>query len=93
MQHVTVDSAASRGDQKHGGMSLDGVALYLSASSQQMLFNILVEHGKLSGMVDFGCAGFYPEYWEYTKGIYGHFGLETAWPDTLTDAFSGLYKD
>lgn len=55
--------------------------------------NILVERGKLSGIVDFGCAGFYPEYWEYTKGIYGHFGLETAWLDTLSDAFSGLYKD
>ncbi|OBT81557.1 hypothetical protein VE02_09544 [Pseudogymnoascus sp. 03VT05] len=55
--------------------------------------NILVERGKLSGIVNFGCAGFYSQYWEYTKGVYGHFGLETAWPDTLTDAFSGLYKD
>ncbi|OBT66555.1 hypothetical protein VE03_03701 [Pseudogymnoascus sp. 23342-1-I1] len=55
--------------------------------------NILVERGRLSGIVDFGCAGFYPEYWEYTKGIYGHFGPETAWPITLLDAFSGLYED
>jgi hypothetical protein len=55
--------------------------------------NILVERGKFSEIVDFGCAGFYPEYLKYAKGIYGHFGLETAWPGTLSDAFSGLYKD
>lgn len=32
------------------------------------LRNILVdENGRISGIVDWECAGWYPEYWEYTK--------------------------
>lgn len=32
------------------------------------LRNILVDgNGKISGIVDWECAGWYPEYWEYTK--------------------------
>lgn len=33
--------------------------------------NLLVENGRLSGIVDWECAGYKPEYWEYTKAIYG----------------------
>lgn len=33
--------------------------------------NILIDRGRLSGIVDWECAGFYPEYWEYTKLMYG----------------------
>ena len=55
--------------------------------------NILVCAGKLSGLVDFGCAGFYPEYWEYTKGIFGHFGPDTAWIDLLNKSFSNSYLE
>ncbi|OQE94751.1 hypothetical protein PENNAL_c0003G03888 [Penicillium nalgiovense] len=33
--------------------------------------NILIDHGRLSGIVDWECAGFYPEYWEFTKLFYG----------------------
>ncbi|GBF65926.1 hypothetical protein TMEN_8644 [Trichophyton mentagrophytes] len=33
-------------------------------------YNIIIERGKLSGIVDWECAGYYPEYWEFTKGIY-----------------------
>ena len=33
--------------------------------------NILIDQGRLSGIVDWECAGFFPEYWEYTKAIYG----------------------
>ncbi|TGO29116.1 hypothetical protein BPAE_0018g00010 [Botrytis paeoniae] len=32
--------------------------------------NILVDQGKLSGIIDWECAGFLPEYWEFTKAIY-----------------------
>ncbi|KAM5438413.1 hypothetical protein MferCBS31731_004990 [Microsporum ferrugineum] len=32
--------------------------------------NIMIDQGKLSGILDWECAGFYPEYWEFTKGIY-----------------------
>ena len=35
--------------------------------------NILVDgSGKISGIVDWKCAGWYPEYWEYTKA---HFAV------------------
>ena len=33
--------------------------------------NILINRGRLSGIVDWECAGFYPDYWEYTKLMYG----------------------
>ncbi|KIM77987.1 hypothetical protein PILCRDRAFT_11646 [Piloderma croceum F 1598] len=39
------------------------------------LRNILVKDGKISGIVDWETAGWYPEWWEYTKchfAIYGH---------------------
>jgi hypothetical protein len=34
--------------------------------------NIIVRDGKIAAMVDWQFAGWYPEYWEYTKA---HFGL------------------
>ncbi|KFX99820.1 hypothetical protein V490_01638 [Pseudogymnoascus sp. VKM F-3557] len=55
--------------------------------------NILIERGRLSGIVDSSCAGFYPEYWEYTKGLYGHLGLDRSWLDILSDVFEGKYGD
>ncbi|KAJ0414819.1 kinase-like domain-containing protein [Aspergillus carlsbadensis] len=33
--------------------------------------NILVENGRLSAIVDWESAGFRPEYWEFTKAMYG----------------------
>lgn len=33
--------------------------------------NILIDRGRLSGIVDWESAGFYPEYWEVTKLMYG----------------------
>ncbi|KAM0135922.1 hypothetical protein ACHAO1_004942 [Botrytis cinerea] len=32
--------------------------------------SILVDQGKLSGIIDWECAGFLPEYWEFTKAMY-----------------------
>lgn len=32
--------------------------------------NILVDQGRLSGIIDWECAGFMPEYWEFTKAMY-----------------------
>ncbi|KAF7895459.1 uncharacterized protein EAF01_009421 [Botrytis porri] len=32
--------------------------------------NILIDQGKLSGIIDWECAGFMPEYWGFTKAIY-----------------------
>ncbi|KAL2788030.1 hypothetical protein BJX66DRAFT_340646 [Aspergillus keveii] len=36
--------------------------------------NLLVENGRLSGIVDWESAGFRPEYWEFTKAMYGTTG-------------------
>ncbi|KAJ5511933.1 hypothetical protein N7453_004036 [Penicillium expansum] len=50
--------------------------------------NIMIEHGRLSGIVDWECAGFYPEYWEFTKLFYG----AQPPPDmqsVIHDAFTG----
>ncbi|RAL11824.1 kinase-like protein [Aspergillus homomorphus CBS 101889] len=33
--------------------------------------NLLVERGRLTGIVDWESAGFRPEYWEFTKAMYG----------------------
>lgn len=33
--------------------------------------NILIDRGRLSGIVDWECSGFFPEYWEFTKLMYG----------------------
>lgn len=41
--------------------------------------NILVENGRITGVIDLEYAGWYPEYWEYVK--MGHFG--TAGNDLL----------
>jgi hypothetical protein len=33
--------------------------------------NIMVENGKVTGIIDWEFGGWYPEYWEYTKTYYG----------------------
>ncbi|OQE04996.1 hypothetical protein PENVUL_c028G09427 [Penicillium vulpinum] len=32
--------------------------------------NIIIDEGRLSGIVDWECTGFYPEYWDFTKFFY-----------------------
>lgn len=42
--------------------------------------NILVDRGRLSGIVDWESAGFWPEYWEFTKTLYcTHANSDIAW--------------
>ena len=57
------------------------------------LRNILVnKDGKITGIVDWECAGWYPEYWEYTKA---HFAVryQIRWlADVVDQVFSG-YRD
>jgi len=36
------------------------------------LRNILVEDGRVTGIVDWTCAGWYPGYWELGKAVYVH---------------------
>lgn len=35
--------------------------------SDSFSFNLLIENGRLSGIVDWECAGYMPEYWKYIK--------------------------
>lgn len=38
-------------------------------------YNILVREGRVAAIIDWECAGWYPEYWEYTKAHYNYFYL------------------
>lgn len=39
--------------------------------SDFFMTNILIDRGRLSGVVDWECAGYFPEYWEFTKAMKG----------------------
>lgn len=51
-----------------------------------------METRRLSALVYFRCAGFYPEYWEFTKAIWSDCGMGTPWVsvvlETLGDGYS-----
>jgi len=53
--------------------------------------NILVKDGRISGIVDWENAGWFPEYWEYTKC---HFGvrLSTRWLEMIEAVFENKYE-
>ncbi|KAJ6787640.1 hypothetical protein PWT90_06626 [Aphanocladium album] len=44
------------------------------------LKNILVDGGKLSGILDWEISGFYPEYWEFAKGMRSGLNFESSQP-------------
>lgn len=44
--------------------------------------NILFHEGRMSGLVDWECAGWFPEYWDYTMAIY-HIKRLPYWVGTL----------
>lgn len=48
--------------------------------------NILVHNGRLSGLIDWECAGWYPEYWDYTIAIY-HIKKLPFWVNSLGRIF------
>ncbi|KAE8319330.1 kinase-like domain-containing protein [Aspergillus transmontanensis] len=54
--------------------------------------NILISQGRLSGVVDWECAGYFPEYWEFTKAIFGIINNE-ALERIMRDAFDEDYGD
>ncbi|CAG8379326.1 unnamed protein product [Penicillium salamii] len=50
--------------------------------------NIIIDHGRLSGIVDWESSGFYPEYWEFTKimyGVQGYAAIEPIMRDVFTE--------
>ncbi|OTB19257.1 hypothetical protein K445DRAFT_305645 [Daldinia sp. EC12] len=55
------------------------------------LRNVLVDEksGRLSGIVDWETAGWYPDYWEYTKA---HFATKLKWR-WLRDVIDIIFKD
>jgi hypothetical protein len=54
--------------------------------------NILVKNGRISGIVDWENAGWYPEYWEKTKC---HFGvrLNQRWLKMVAAVFENKYGE
>ncbi|KAJ5413185.1 hypothetical protein N7465_005490 [Penicillium sp. CMV-2018d] len=54
--------------------------------------NILAENGKITGIVDWENAGFFPEYWEYTKMHYTVRSL-IRWLADVVDKVFGGYRD
>lgn len=54
--------------------------------------NLLVESGRLSGIVDWECAGFMPEYWEFTKAMWFQRWLPD-WEALYRRAFGGQYEE
>jgi aminoglycoside phosphotransferase (APT) family kinase protein len=54
--------------------------------------NILGENGKITGIVDWENAGFFPEYWEYTKMHYTVRSVIRWLADVVDQMFEG-YRD
>ncbi|EPE33411.1 Protein kinase-like (PK-like) [Glarea lozoyensis ATCC 20868] len=54
--------------------------------------NILVHNGKISGIVDWENAGWFPDYWEYTKC---HFGarINRRWLKMVEEVFGDKYAE
>ncbi|PGH21488.1 hypothetical protein AJ80_03156 [Polytolypa hystricis UAMH7299] len=48
--------------------------------------NVLVHSGRLSGFVDWEFAGWYPEYWEYSKACYAVYRWQ-LWLEMMKKAF------
>ena len=47
-------------------------------------FNIFVHEGRVVGIIDWGFAGWYPPYWEYTAAWYRN-SIRKAWQDVLPE--------
>ncbi|KAL7925549.1 kinase-like protein [Trichoderma austrokoningii] len=47
--------------------------------------NIIVRNGRVAAIIDWGFAGWYPEYWEYTKGHYS-FSPQADWLEHFRQA-------
>ena len=52
--------------------------------------NILVDRGHFSGLVDWECAAWLPEWWEYTRSMYGY-GVSPDWVKFMNIAHPEAY--
>lgn len=48
--------------------------------------NILVHDGRLSGIIDWECAGWLPEYWDYTTMTVRAYSITTDWNTAIYTA-------
>ncbi|KAF8878017.1 kinase-like domain-containing protein [Gymnopilus junonius] len=55
------------------------------------MHNFLIQDGRLSGLVDFECSGWFPEYWEYTGAI--TFKIEDRWKQAIRNVFGETYAE
>ncbi|KAM5429544.1 hypothetical protein McanMca71_006831 [Microsporum canis] len=55
--------------------------------------NILAENGRITGIVDWENAGWFPEYWEYTKMHYTVRSLQRWLVDIVDGVFSGYREE
>jgi aminoglycoside phosphotransferase (APT) family kinase protein len=53
--------------------------------------NLLVMNRRLTGLVDFGCAGWYPEYWDFTTAVFGRGYLREYGYTEWIDAWRRVY--
>jgi hypothetical protein len=54
--------------------------------------NVIIDkHGKILSIIDWDCAGWRPEYWEYTKSQFVPFGIPQEWTEALKRA-TGDYE-
>ncbi|KAB8264687.1 kinase-like protein [Aspergillus pseudonomiae] len=55
--------------------------------------NILAENGKITGIVDWEIAGWFPEYWEYTKAHYTVRSVIRWLADVVDEVFEGYRNE
>ncbi|GBE80527.1 hypothetical protein SCP_0302420 [Sparassis crispa] len=54
--------------------------------------NLLFYNGHLSGWIDWECAGWFPEYWDYTYALYNR-EMYTEWCELFTRIFPHYEKE
>ena len=47
--------------------------------------NTLIKDGKIAAIVDWESAGWYPEYWEYTRWTVSNYNSSRIWRDLRDD--------
>ncbi|KAK7688270.1 hypothetical protein QCA50_008640 [Cerrena zonata] len=56
------------------------------------LHNILTRDGRITGLLDWECAGWWPEYWEYTIAMYFH-RMSPSWSAAFNSIFPGYGEE
>jgi aminoglycoside phosphotransferase (APT) family kinase protein len=56
------------------------------------LRNILFKNGQVTGVVDWTCSGWYPEYWEIGKALYVHHNFQ-KWEDLWMAVLPGYERE